>query len=361
MQKIYNIKVFEEKGITLIGLATTIIVLMILAGTIIVSNSGNEETLKLAQDKKEETEILLIKEEIKTALTNNPPSNFNELITFVKNYGTVQNESDPETATLITGENEYNILIKDIWNVSITNAGVQLGDYITYTSESGTNYTCRVFYINNQSGEIELIPINIPTSLTMEVNGLDGFNNFVLRINSNCNTLFSNNTLGITARGMGIKDIEKITTNTESLKGENYGKTQVYKPGSYPNIFNEDINNDMQDEYVYGYTPVAELNTKEDYYYGKIEYADEIYKSLMPTGNYWLASRAIKNDQNVATYYARTLIITNEETNLSGEAIYNSVHDKKNAIYGYLPIITLSENTIITDGIGTQEIPYRIK
>ena len=78
-----------ESGITLVALAIIVVVLMILAGLLININDQNEGLLNIANQKKEETEILSIKEEIKTFLSENPPQDYQALITTLKNYGTV--------------------------------------------------------------------------------------------------------------------------------------------------------------------------------------------------------------------------------------------------------------------------------
>ena len=97
-----NKKISSEYGITLLSLVVTVVVLILLTGVIININDTNEGVLDIANQKKEETEILLIKEEIKTFLAENQPDSYESLIETLKNYGTIQNESDPENATLIT-------------------------------------------------------------------------------------------------------------------------------------------------------------------------------------------------------------------------------------------------------------------
>ena len=64
---------FKEKGITLVSLVVTIVLLMILSGVFIGISSNNNTALNLAQDKKTETEQLLIVEDIKNQLSEDPP------------------------------------------------------------------------------------------------------------------------------------------------------------------------------------------------------------------------------------------------------------------------------------------------
>ena len=60
----------EDKGITLIALIITIIILLILAGIVIATLTGENGIITRAEEAKEETGIKSLEEEIKLALTN---------------------------------------------------------------------------------------------------------------------------------------------------------------------------------------------------------------------------------------------------------------------------------------------------
>ena len=109
----------NERGITLVTLAITIIVMMVLASSLMLLNRADPEALELANEKNSEAELLSIKEEIKTDLTKNNPSNYQELIDKLKKYGTIENENDVENATLITAKGEYNIKVTELWNTNM--------------------------------------------------------------------------------------------------------------------------------------------------------------------------------------------------------------------------------------------------
>lgn len=111
----------KEKGITLISLAVTVVLMSILAGIMITSNSTNQEAIDLASEKKTEAEILSVKEQIKTELTENPPSSYEILISRLKKYGTIQNETDYNNAKLVTKKGNYTINVRDIWNINPNN------------------------------------------------------------------------------------------------------------------------------------------------------------------------------------------------------------------------------------------------
>ena len=111
---------FKEKGITLVSLVVTIVLLMILSGVFIGISSNNNTALNLAQDKKTETEQLLIVEDIKNQLSEDPPKTYDELINFLKNYGIVSNADDQENAILTTNRGGYQVKVSEIWNVDAT-------------------------------------------------------------------------------------------------------------------------------------------------------------------------------------------------------------------------------------------------
>lgn len=110
----------KENGITLITLVVTVVVIMILTGVVLQLNNKNSDAVDLANQKKEEVQILMIEEEIKNSLLENEPKDYSELISALKNYGTIENENDQENAVLVTNEGNYRILVKDIWNINPT-------------------------------------------------------------------------------------------------------------------------------------------------------------------------------------------------------------------------------------------------
>ena len=114
-----KIKKISERGITLLSLVITIAVMLILAGVVIsVESSDNNNLLNLAETKKQQIEKSALEEEIKTYLTENPPSNYTELIAKLTRYGVVNNKEDSQSAVLITDKGNYSIYVKNIWNTN---------------------------------------------------------------------------------------------------------------------------------------------------------------------------------------------------------------------------------------------------
>lgn len=114
-------KYSNEKGVTLIILAITIVVLSIIAGVVISFNYNDNAVKNIAEDKKEETEKMFILESIKLNLVENPPENYENLISYLNNYGKIENEDDENNAILITNQGNYEIYVKDIWNINKQN------------------------------------------------------------------------------------------------------------------------------------------------------------------------------------------------------------------------------------------------
>ena len=112
-------KKMDEKGITLLSLAITISVMIILAGVIMsVESSDSNNLLELAEAQKQQVEKTALEEEIKTYLAENPPNNYTELIGKLTRYGKIENRENAQSAVLITDKGNYSIYVKDIWNIN---------------------------------------------------------------------------------------------------------------------------------------------------------------------------------------------------------------------------------------------------
>ena len=114
-----------NKGITLIALVITIIVLLILAGVTIAAVSGDNGILTRAADSKEKTEIADIKEELQRKIleeqiTNDGDLTETELETILTSKGTLSDETDILDRTLTTTKGSYEIPVRYIWNGTFT-------------------------------------------------------------------------------------------------------------------------------------------------------------------------------------------------------------------------------------------------
>ena len=117
MKKINNKK---EKGITLIALVITIIILLILAGVTISTLTGNNGLIEKAKESKTKAEIAKVKEEIQTDILGKEVENKgniseDNLKEILERYGTLSEEEKLIDKTLKTKEN-YEIKVSDILN-----------------------------------------------------------------------------------------------------------------------------------------------------------------------------------------------------------------------------------------------------
>lgn len=370
----------KERGITLISLAVTVVVLMFLAGIIIASNKDNNGILDIANNKKEETERMTIEEGIKIELQEDPPESYADLIEFLKGYGTILNEDVPDEATLVTTKGEYKILVKDIWNTDKEELGISVGDYVEYSYDGGTyivdgTYSgtneektitilnsgtsiWRVIDVNKQSKQVKIIPTSL-NNYEITLNGVNGFNNGVKILNDLCNQIFSNTQYNATAKNINIEDIEKLSSNLSELKGVNYGIEKEYNSLVYPYVLKgENNNNSNQDDFFYNYENASNIKLMQTYYEGNIELKSSKYNDLLPSGSYWISSRAINNTSN-AEYYLRTLNTVNTVT-LSGTKLFNSQGQEQSNTFSVLPIVTIESNNL-NSGKGTQSEPYKFE
>ena len=109
------------KGITLIALVVTIIILVILAGTTIATLMGDNGLIKRANVAKAQTEIASIKEEIQTEILGEQAGNSGNisdesLKEILEKYGTLSAEGEKLIdKTLTTTKGEYEIKVTEIF------------------------------------------------------------------------------------------------------------------------------------------------------------------------------------------------------------------------------------------------------
>ena len=112
----------NTKGITLVALVITIIVLLILAGVTIVTLMGNNGLINRANDAKIATEIASIKEEIQTEILGKQAENEGNisddtLKAILEKYGVLSEEGEKlMDKTLTTARGNHEIKVIDIFN-----------------------------------------------------------------------------------------------------------------------------------------------------------------------------------------------------------------------------------------------------
>ena len=107
------------KGITLVALVITIIILLILAG-ISIQSLTNTGLFENAKEAKKQSEISNVKEQIQLEIYAKQSENTGEITEYdlksiLENYGTVNYEEDNKTIKGITTDKGYEILLSDIY------------------------------------------------------------------------------------------------------------------------------------------------------------------------------------------------------------------------------------------------------
>ena len=117
-------KIREVKGITLVALVLTIIILLILAG-ISIQALTNQGLFGKAQEEKKQSEIANIKEQMQLEiyqkqLFNTGDISDQELKSILEKYGTIEYETDGKTIKGITSKKGYEILLSEISSMQTT-------------------------------------------------------------------------------------------------------------------------------------------------------------------------------------------------------------------------------------------------
>ncbi len=236
----------SNKGITLIALVITIIILLILAGITINLTLAPDGIIKRAQDAGDE-----YKESQDRELTG--LGKLENMINSISAEISGGNVKIPEglkigdTVTYVPTASTESKHIYD-WKLEYCSSGNEDNapqDDVTLKN-TDSNYAVtewRVFDIDEQTGKVTLISAE-PTEGTVHLGGAQGYNNAVKMLNDACSALYGNESAGIKARSIKIEDIEdKITDealNKAYALSETLMRTVAYKsqvPDAYSSSF----------------------------------------------------------------------------------------------------------------------------
>ena len=163
----------NSKGITLIALVITIIVLLILAGVTIATLTGDNGILKQADKAKTETTMGEEKEAIGLAYNGAKTEKLGGEITagdlntqFTKN-GTKATASGEGTIKVDfeTGRS-YTIDAQGIVKEDNIANHLKVGDYVNYPDKNGNKILCKVLY-NNENYGVQLVALNPVDTVTL--------------------------------------------------------------------------------------------------------------------------------------------------------------------------------------------------
>ena len=379
-------KVKSTKGITLVALVVTIVVLLILAGITITYVLGDNSIFKLAQDAKNKTEEAI----------RNEQDDFNNLKDYIdESLGKVKIPEGLEVGSTVT----YNPNGTYNWQAKYcSSTKTETTEDVTLNS-SEVDFKIsewKVLSIDETTGKVELVP-STPTTGQVYLGQAQGYNNGVKLLNDACSNLYGNDTKGITARSIKIEDIEKYMTD-EALTGENgahnYGNTSSNtKYGdqvsssytsnkNYPVIYAKEkkavingttptdatlglsdtdrfiertengatagkltASTSIQPYQTYWYKDATFMGTAFEEYTKKDNTKVKYYDLIMPKGTsttYWMASRCVDANSDGCDFSVRIVY----SGAVRARDVCTTSDDTYNSSLALFPVVTLSSKLI---------------
>ena len=359
-----------QKGITLVALVITIIILLILA-TISIQSLTNTGLFAKAQEAKEKT---------KNA-TENQAKTLNEYEDELNKYvsGTTQTQ---KLADKVKVGDYVEYTPDELGNESLTTLKTNLN---TYSGNSNSTVNLAIKrddlkwrVLDIQNGQVRLIS-ETPTTSKIELYGYNGYNNAVKLIDDACSTLYTNKQLASTVQNLKIEDITKYMKTKPTEDTTTYSPLNKY----YPNILlkekgqtvNEisgtELDLSEQKEFI-NQTIKIEANTwalKKTYWDQSMNNTDSFtdskyYELFINNGTnyptYWMSSRCIDAYSDLAGFNVH--IVGNGNINTEPNSLCNSLGSERSCAYAFRPVITLNSNVQAISGDGTTaERAYVIK
>ena len=244
-------KLKGRKGITLIALVITIIVLLILAGVSIAMLTGENGILNQAQEAKKQTEFKSAEEKVKLAIMGARANDGQITVAELKTEVGYQGGSVTGDTFPVEVQMDGHTFTVDA-NGTVTTPkplpeGLEIGSTVTYTpsgtydwegkysggSDTTLNSAEANFKISEwkvldiENGKVTLVP-TAPTTGKVYLGYAQGYNNGVKLLNDACSSLYGNTAKGITARSLNIEDIEKYMTPEALKSAHEYANAAKY-------------------------------------------------------------------------------------------------------------------------------------
>ena len=373
----------NSKGITLVALVITIIILLILAG-ISISALTNTGIFQKAKDAKQKSEDAALDQNTKLDEYENEidkylPEQGGEKLVDKVNGGTIK-VGDYISYTPDQASTD------DILQELATYSGSNTTSTLTQEIDKETGLKWRVLDVKD--GKVRLIS-DRPTTSTIKLYGAKGYNNAVYLLDKTCKTLYNNSKLASNVQNLKIEDIQDHlaydytqSTNSNVDTGK-YGGTKEYTTHkNYPNIFAKEktgwVDGTQGTELSLSEqtTPINETKTTanekikitQTYWYKTMsendfdgENKEMYYKLFINNGSnyptYWMSSRCVNADYDDAYFYVRYV----SSGRVGARYLYNSDGSENSLDYAFRPCITLNSNVQITSGNGKKSTPFEIK
>lgn len=239
----------RSRGITLIALVITIVVLIILAGISIVILIGDNGLIARTIETKEESRGATVAEEAEfwrstihiAEYGNSDTETLQEILERLKNQKLLTEDEvnhilnvnrEITIGSKVISFTEPYMLISDL----VKSKTVKIGDYVNYkpNNDNYSNVGWRVLDVTDD-GLVRLISDRWVASFV--ANQEDGYNNVVYELNNQCNSNYSRQGVG-EATAVKIEDLEKHLTydfTTSVKEGVRYGDV-IEREINYPNI-----------------------------------------------------------------------------------------------------------------------------
>ena len=250
----------KQKLIILISIATIIVILGLIIGANAIRTNIANNSYKSSNSGSNNGNLL--PEYIKKGITLGGVTGTLESLDTSDATATPEDILEGKTAYVngkkITGT------MKEIINLG----SLEIGDYVAYTPDSASSYSLSSSYsgysrnqtISQQSFKWRVLSVNddgtvdliseTPTSTSIIFSGAVGYNNVVYLLNDISASLYSNDSLGVTARSINIEDIENHMTSAGLGYVHSYassvawGQTKTYTIQSfscYPNLYRYEV------------------------------------------------------------------------------------------------------------------------
>ena len=368
----------RERGITLIALAVTIVVMLILAGVTIDITLGDKGIINKAKEAAEKMNSAVEQDE----------AELNELL---NELNEVMNSEWDSNIEIPGGNNETGGGGEDSGGESagdlFDDGTIQPGDYVAYTptglesyvvngnySGTGMNQTVTKEELNwrvldkTQDGKVRLISAN-PTESTVKLQSADGYNNAVYLLDELCNTLYKGE--NATAKSLKIEDIQnKMNLSVWNYNNyTSYGSTFNPSKKQYPLIFAQEMGQIVngrsgsldlseQPSIMTGTGTASTWTVKYTYWYnqsmGASNYVDPMYHELFHTAatdTYWLSSRCV----NAGGYYAHFFVRFVASSDVNAGDLFVSNGSVGSFTCRVRPVVSLESNVEIDTSIAGKD------
>ena len=362
-------KTKEMKGITLVALVVTIVVLLILAGVsinlvlgnnVIIAKAKEAETKSAEASQNDLKGMNALTEEMNNALGEKPKVDLSKYK--IGDY--VNYTYDPVSSGYETKKEENGYGKQTI-------------------AQSEETLKWRILNIDEANGTVDLVSA-APTSNTVGFGGILGYNNGPYVMDKICEALYSNNSRGIKARSIDLLDMEKhLTTIGIKSRNENdatdmyaqYGTTKTFpiytkypslyagQKGAGVNVAKENASTIVQPDITKGNDPYEEskaiattepttdntsgtgnpLTVTQTYYNIPISEPSYGYAgSVLSNSNYfWVASRYVKTNPMYVSFGLRLA-----GTYTRGYYLFDSNDNTYSHDYPLRPIVSIPSSLL---------------